>query len=110
MPGNDHSEANDFVDIVIPTGIGLARNAVVASGSQGLIAIAGGSGTLSEISFAWQMGRPVAALAASGGWAGRLAGERLDEKRGDCVYVATTPDDAISYILEALTSNFGTIA
>lgn len=104
MPGADHTEANAFVDIVIPTGLGLARNAIVACGSQALIAIAGGSGTLSEISLAWQMDRPVAALASSGGWAARLAGVRLDEKREDTVFLADSPEDAIAHLIKAISA------
>ena len=49
MPGNTAEEANPYVDIPIATGMGYARNAIVARAGQAIIAIDGAYGTLSEI-------------------------------------------------------------
>ena len=49
IPQNDKSEANEFCDIIIPTGIGLMRDFLNVLSADGVIAIGGGSGTLSEI-------------------------------------------------------------
>ncbi len=51
LPGSDAAEANPFIDIVIVTGMGHARNALVALNSDSLIAVGGEYGTLSEIAF-----------------------------------------------------------
>ena len=54
LPGEDASVANSFIDVPIPTGIGIARNLVIVRSADILIAAGGGAGTLSEIAFAWQ--------------------------------------------------------
>lgn len=102
LPGYDHGEANEWVDVAMPTGLGLARNVCVVASSDAVLAISGGSGTLSEIAIAWQLGRPLAALGETGGWAQALAGRALDDKRAGQIRRATSADKAISYLLEAL--------
>lgn len=62
LPGEDASEANEFVEFAIATGLGHARNAVVARTAAALVAVGGRYGTLSEIAFALVLGRPVAGL------------------------------------------------
>ncbi len=52
LPGPDYREANPYIDISVATGIGHARNALVAMNSDVLIAVGGEYGTLSEIAFA----------------------------------------------------------
>lgn len=79
LPGHDPAEANQWIDIAIPTGLGHLRNGLVAA-SDAVIAIGGGAGTLSEICFAWMHRRPVVSLAAGDGWASRVAGEALDQR------------------------------
>ncbi|MBM3853942.1 MAG: acyl-CoA synthetase, partial [Verrucomicrobia bacterium] len=54
LPGHDPAEAAESADIVLATGMSLGRNIVVAN-ADGLIAIGGGAGTLSEIALAWQL-------------------------------------------------------
>ena len=66
LPGPTREDANPFVDIAIPTGMGEARNALVVRASDAVIAVGGGVGTLSEIGLALKMGRPVIGL---GTWA-----------------------------------------
>lgn len=55
----DSGNGNRYLDIVIRTGLGHARNAVVARSSDAVIAIGGGYGTLSEIALALKAGHPV---------------------------------------------------
>lgn len=55
-------EANEHVDVAIKTGLGDARNALIANTADAFIAIGGGHGTLSEIAFALKRGKTVAGL------------------------------------------------
>lgn len=58
LPDAEAEAANPYVTIPIATGIGVARNALIARAACCVIAIGGGYGTLSEIAFAMQFGRP----------------------------------------------------
>ncbi len=62
LPSTDIGEANDAVDVPIATGMGNARNVLVALNGEGVIAIDGSYGTLSEIAHALDFGRPVAGI------------------------------------------------
>lgn len=62
LPGTDPAEANEFVDLPIVSGLGNARNVLVALNGDGVIAIDGRYGTLSEIAHALDAGRPVAGI------------------------------------------------
>ena len=62
LPDEEWTAANDYVAIPIATGIGPARNAIIARGCQILIAIGGGHGTLSEMALGLHFNRPVLAL------------------------------------------------
>ena len=62
LPGDDREDANPFVDVPIATGLGNARNVLVVLNGDAAIAIDGGTGTLSEIAHALDLGRPVAGL------------------------------------------------
>ena len=95
LPSDNTDFANRFVDIAIPTGMGWARNAIIARTAWGLIAVGGCSGTLSEIAFAWQMNKPIVALSNSGGWSSQLAGVSVDNRRDDVVFSARSGEDAV---------------
>ena len=62
LPGIDGTEANAYVDVVVPTGLGEARNALVVRSADALVAVAGEFGTLSEIALALRAGIPVVGL------------------------------------------------
>ena len=62
LPGDSLRSANRYVTIPIATGIGIVRNVIIVRSSRVLIAVSGGSGTLSEIAFALQLGVPVVSL------------------------------------------------
>jgi hypothetical protein len=59
LPSDDKKSANEFIDIVIPTGMGMARNVIIARTADALIAVSGEYGTLSEIAFGLQLNKPV---------------------------------------------------
>ncbi len=82
LPGYDRSPANPYIDVVITTGLGHARNLAVVS-----------SGTLSEIALARKSGRPVIVLS---GW--RLA---RDEGTPGIIY-ADTPLEAMALLKHEL--------
>lgn len=89
LPGHDRGAANPYLDHVVTTGMGEARNLAVVSTGDVVIAVAGGYGTLSEIGLAAKIGRPVIIL---GGW--RVSsGEQLEG-----LWYASAPDDAFTVI------------
>src|SRR5437762_2301541 len=62
LPGEDRSEASEWIDHVVVTGAGHARNLAVAASGDAVIAVGGAWGTLTEIGFAGILGRPVVIL------------------------------------------------
>lgn len=84
LPGGNRRDANPHIKIPIVTDLGHARNAVLAQTAQGLVAVAGEYGTLSEISMALKLGKPVVAL---GKW-GALEG----------VQSANSPEEAVETV------------
>jgi uncharacterized protein (TIGR00725 family) len=65
LPGTDRAAANPYVDVAIPSGLGEARNALVARTADALVAVGGGYGTLSEIALALKAGKRVVGI---GSW------------------------------------------
>jgi uncharacterized protein (TIGR00725 family) len=75
LPGLDRQEANAYLDVGIPTGVGFAmRNITTIRSSDSVIMIRGASGTLNEVTQAYAHGKPLTVLQGSGGWADRLEG------------------------------------
>jgi hypothetical protein len=86
LPGQRLRDANPFIDIPIATGIGYARNSIVAMNADVLIAVDGEYGTLSEIAFGRIYGKPIVGL---GTW----------DIKG--VLPAACPEEAVRLALEA---------
>jgi uncharacterized protein (TIGR00725 family) len=63
LPETDPLAANPWVDVVIPTGLGEARNVIVVRSAGAVVAIDGEYGTLSEMALALRTGIPVIGLA-----------------------------------------------
>lgn len=98
LPEDTPESANPYVDIAIPTGIGLARNLIIINSADIIITAGGGAGTLSEIAFAWQRNKKVLCITSFGGWAAELAGKKLDERANDLLIPVTTIEEIISII------------
>jgi uncharacterized protein (TIGR00725 family) len=62
LPTSNKRDANPYVDIVIPTGLGHARNVLVVHASDALVAVDGDAGTLSEIAIALKVGKPLVGI------------------------------------------------
>jgi uncharacterized protein (TIGR00725 family) len=88
VPGPDTRVANQYVDVPIATGMAQGRNAVIVHTADGVIALPGSYGTLSEISLALNMAKPVVTV---GSW---------------CpipnVTTYASPDEAVTGILSAV--------
>jgi uncharacterized protein (TIGR00725 family) len=91
LPGTERSDANPFVDVAIPTGLGESRNALVARAADALIAIGGEFGTLSEVGLALKIGTPVVGL---GTWELHRGGHPVD-----AIQAAVTPAEAVDLAL-----------
>ena len=62
LPDLSADEGNPHLDVIIPTGMGLARNVLIINACHGVIAIEGKYGTLSEMALALQKGIPMVSL------------------------------------------------
>ena len=101
LPGYAPHAANSYVDCVIPTGMGQARNALVAAAGEALIALAASSGVLSEVALAVRLSRPVILI---GGWPQQLL-ELLDpQSENTRVRVVEQPEEAVREALALLAS------
>ncbi len=103
LPGGLAAAANPYVDIAIPTNMGYARNVLVVGMADAVIAIGGGSGTLSEMAMAWQLGRVLVGLEVDG-WSAKLAGSAIDDKRPDAVLRAGSAAEAVELVAARLAS------
>lgn len=94
LPGDDRDNANPFIDIPIVTGLGYARNVIVAYSGEAIIAVGGRLGTLSEIAFALIKERPVIGINT---W-------KLEQGRmhGKAIIMAKDAKDAVKKALEII--------
>ncbi|MBU8932773.1 MAG: TIGR00725 family protein [candidate division Zixibacteria bacterium] len=88
LPTQDKNDANEFIDYVIPTGFGEARNIMVIRSADGVVALPGKYGTLSEMAFALQMKKPLVSVSA---W-----------KLGDEIRHVETPEEAAKLVMELI--------
>ena len=93
IPGSDPSEANSYLDYIVCTGIGFARNVIVVRSGRAVIAITGAFGTLSEIAHALGDNIPVIGLQT---WSFSRNGVSQEK-----MILAHDPVDAVEKALEA---------
>lgn len=56
LPGTERTDANPFVTVAIPTGLGELRNGLIIRAADAVVAVGGAYGTLSEIALALRAG------------------------------------------------------
>ena len=98
LPGYQSDLANPFVDVVIPSGLDVARNCLVVSSGFVIVVVGGGAGTLSELSIASQLNKPIIFLKGTGGWADRITGDFLDERENARLYHCRSVTEVVSKI------------
>jgi len=98
IPSLDKSISNPYVDISIATGVSFARNQIIIASADAVIAIGGGAGTLSELSFAWQLKKPILAFINAEGWSNKLAGKRIDNSQTDVIIACQSVEAAITHL------------
>jgi uncharacterized protein (TIGR00725 family) len=91
LPGRRTIEANEWVDIPIATGLAEGRNLLIVYTADGVIALPGESGTLSEIAFSLKIGKPVVDC---GGW----------EIEG-MIAAAANPKETVDLLLRKIVDN-----
>ncbi|HEY8443617.1 MAG TPA: TIGR00725 family protein [Clostridia bacterium] len=96
-------DANQYADVVIPTGLDLYRNVIIANSASALVAIGGGAGTLSEIANAWALHRLIIAYKNVNGWSAKVADTKLDHRIrykdfDDKIFGVSTPEEMIEII------------
>lgn len=94
LPGNNRNEGNKYLTYCLATGLGEARNAIIARASDALIAISGGYGTLSEIGLALKMRKTVVGLNT---W--NISSPY--PKENNLLLTCETPEQAVHFALEA---------
>jgi uncharacterized protein (TIGR00725 family) len=91
LPGESRDAANEWIDHVVVTGVGHARNLAVVASGDAVIVVGGQWGTLAEIGFAHVLGRPVVILEP--GW------------ELDGVPRASSPEDAVELALSSIAAS-----
>jgi uncharacterized protein (TIGR00725 family) len=100
IPQEEFSFANKFCDIVICTGIGFARDIIVATSADGIIAIGGGVGTMIELGVGYIKNKLMVVVAGSGGVSEMYGGKFLDERKIVPLMIAKDAPSAVQMILK----------
>ncbi len=89
LPTDNKDDANEYIDFVIPTGFGEARNIIVVRSADAVVALPGKYGTLSEMAFALKAKKPLVSVSA---W-----------KLGDEIHQVEDPVEAAKLAMELAT-------
>jgi len=88
IPSDRKEDANQYIDVVVVTDMGHARNVIIAQSCDAMIAVGGGYGTISEMAIALKLGKKVVAIEPEVVLPG--------------VEIAETPEEAVDKALEGL--------
>ena len=88
LPGPSRNSANPYIHVPVATDMGQARNVIIVHTADGLVAVSGGYGTLSEIGHSLKIGKPVVGL------------KTISNLQG--VHYVDTPQEAVARIFELL--------
>ncbi|NND87519.1 MAG: TIGR00725 family protein [Nitrosopumilus sp.] len=102
IPQADTSEANEYCDVVVATGMGLARDFLNALTADGVIIVGGGSGTLSETTAAYMHKKPMVAIRNLGGSVETFVDGFIDQRKNVKIIGVDTPKEAVDKILELI--------
>ncbi len=101
--GKEKKVYGDFQpSILIPCGleIGGGREFNLVLACDVIIAIGGGSGTLTEMAIAYQANIPIICISGYPGWAKKLANKYFDERKRFKCLEANTPKEAVDMAIK----------
>jgi uncharacterized protein (TIGR00725 family) len=99
IPQEDFTYANNFCDIVIASGIGYARDFIVATSADGIIVVGGGVGTLLELCVGYMLKKTIVTIPNTGGTAEIYGGKYLDERKRILILTASDAESAVQLIV-----------
>lgn len=99
IPQQEFSFANKFCDIVICTGMGFARDLLVATSADGIIAVGGGVGTLLELAVGYMIKKTMVVVSGSGGVSESYAGQFLDGRKLTPLILANDAYSAVQLVI-----------
>lgn len=102
--GKDIYDKDGNTDVVICSGMerGGGREFVLVNSCDGVIALSGGSGTMTEMLIAYQLNIPVVVIENTGGWTEKMAGEYFDSRKRMKAEGVKTPKEAVDKIIELI--------
>lgn len=91
----------NMADFVVASGLerGGGRELVLVLSCDAIIAVSGGSGTLTELAIAYQADIPMIAMTGTGGWSEKLADTYIDGRERRKTIGAKTPEEAVRIAL-----------
>ncbi len=94
----------DNADIVIASGLerGGGRETVLVLSCDAIIAVSGGSGTLTEMAIAYQANIPIAVISGTGGWSDKLKGQFIDARERVKIQACKNAKEAVDYVLNQI--------
>lgn len=105
--GKDIWEKENNTDIIICTGMdrGGGREFVLVNSCDAIIAISGGSGTLTELAIAYQSDIPMIVINGTGGWSDKLSNTFLDERNRRLI-IGAKPEEAVKIALDEIVKKY----
>jgi len=90
-------QKEDIADFVVASGLerGGGRETTLVLSCDAIIAVSGGSGTLTELAIAYQADIPMIVMKGTGGWSERLADKFIDGRERIMTIGADTPEMAV---------------
>ena len=104
LPQDDSSFANNFCDIVIPTGMGYTRDFLNALSADGIVIVGGGSGTLSEVCAGYMSKKPMVAIRNLKSSVDPFIDGYLDHRENVKIIGVDTSQEAVKKILELISA------
>jgi len=95
LPETDHSKTSKYVDIPILTGMGFARNQILAFSCDAMIVIGGGVGALTEVAYAYVYSKPIIVISGMEGLPAKFIGKYMNEKKKVKIIGAKNAKEAV---------------
>lgn len=96
----EKDEANEYIDIAIPTYIGNVRNYLVSGSGDVMIAIGGRWGTLNEITFRVILGKPLILIKGTGGCVDEIINKKISQGLESNYCIVNSAEDAVEKAFE----------